>query len=171
MVPLRLDVCDDRSRPVGVRSRPQLVLKDLTQDLTAERPSRNAGVHVRRSPFYRLENVLLAAAAVAVLLYFFFIFALSLVHSVQQSYAGSAQPSVVMISKTVARGDTLTKLARRYGDPNVYILAREEQIARANHLAGTTPLVPGQHLRIPVTNPAVITQIEHRYHRSLVARR
>lgn len=167
MVPLRLDVCDDRSRPATVRSQPQLVLKDLTKD----RPSRNADAHLRRSPFYRLENILLAAAAAAVLLYFFFTFALSLVHSVQQSYVTPAQPSVVMISKTVARGDTLTKLARRYGDPNIYILAREEQIARANHLAGTTPLVPGQHLRIPVTNPAVIAQIEHRYHRSLLARR
>lgn len=167
MVPLRLDVCDDRSRPAGVRPRPQLVLKDLT----ADRPSGNPAVPARRSPFHRLENVLLAAAAAAVLLYFFFTFALSLVHSVQQSYAAPAFPSVVMISKTVVRGDTLTKLAKRYGDPNTYILAREEQIARANRLAGTTPLVPGQHLRIPVTNPAVIAQIEHRYHRSLVARR
>jgi len=167
MVPLRLDVCDDRSRPAVVRSRPQLILKDLT----VERPSQNPAVRTRRSPLYSLENVLLAAAAAAVLLYFFFTFALSLVHSVRQSYVTPAQPSVVVISKTVARGDTLTKLAKRYGDPSVYILAREEQIARANHLMGTAPLVPGQHLRIPVTNPAVIAQIEHRYHRSLVARR
>lgn len=167
MVPLRLDVCDDRSRPAVVRSQPQLVLKDLT----AERLSKNPAVSTRRSPLHRMENVLLAAAAAAVLLYFLFTFALSLVHSVQQRYAASALPSVVMISKTVARGDTLTKLARRYGDPNMYILAREEQIARANHLAGTTPLVPGQHLRIPVTNPAVIAQIEYRYHHSFVAQR
>jgi nucleoid-associated protein YgaU len=167
MVPLRLDVCDDRSRSVGVRSRPQLVLKDLT----AERPSQNPSAPSRSSSFHRLENILLAAAAAAALLYFFFTFTLSLVHSVQQSYATPALPSVVVISKTVVRGDTLTKLARRYGDPSTYILAREEQIARANHLAGTAPLVPGQHLRIPVTNPAVISQIEHRYHRSLVAQR
>lgn len=167
MVPLRLDVCDDRSRPAGIRSRPQLVLKDLT----AARPSQNASAPTRRSPLHRLENVLLAAAAAAVLLYFFFTFALTLVHSVQQTYATPALPSVVMISKTVAHGDTLTQLARRYGNPDTYILAREEQIARANHLLGTTPLVPGQHLRIPVTNPAVIAQIERRYHRSLVARR
>jgi len=167
MVPLRLDVCDDRSRSAGVRPRPQLVLKDVT----AGPPSAGPSARLRRSPFHRLENVMLAAAAAAVLLYFFFTFAFSLVHSVQQSYATPALPAVVMISKTVARGDTLTKLARHYGDPNVYILAREEQIARANHLAGTTPLVPGQHLRIPVTNPTVIAQIEHLYHRGLVARR
>ena len=166
MVPLRLDVCDDRSRLVGIRSQPQLVLKDLT----AERTTRSFSAPIRRSPLHRLENVLLAAAA-AVLLYFFFTLVLSLVHSVQQSYATPALPSVVVISKTVTRGDTLTKFAKRYGDPNTYILAREEQIARANHLLGTTPLVPGQHLRIPVTNPAVIAQIEKQYHRSLVARR
>ena len=164
MVPLRLDVCDDRPRPASVR--PRLILKDVA----AAVPSQPAPA-VRRSPFRRFENVLLAAAAAAVLLYFFFTFALSLVHSVQQSYVTPAQPAVLMISKTVARGDTLTKLARHYGDPNVYILAREEQIARTNHLTGTAPLVPGQHLRIPVTSPAVIAQIEHRYHKGLVARR
>ena len=167
MVPLRLDVCDDRSRPAAGHSRPLLVLTDLT----AERSGKNPSVPARHSPFHRLENVLLAAAAAAVLLYFFFLFALSLVHAVQQTYATPALPSVVMISKTVTHGDTLTGLAKRYGDPNTYILAREEQIARANHLAGTVPLVPGQHLRIPVTNPTVIAQIESRYHRSLVARR
>ena len=167
MVPLRLDVCDDRSRPAGVRARPQLVLKDLT----LERPSKVASTPARRTLLHRLENVLLVAAAAAVLLYFFFTFAFSLVHSVQQNYVAPVQPSIVMISKTLTRGDTLTQLARHYGDPNIYILAREEQIARINHLTGTNPLVPGQHLRIPVTNPAVIAQIEHRYHRGLVARR
>lgn len=167
MVPLRLDVCDDRPRPAGIRSRPQLVLKDLT----AQPPVQNPSAPASRSLFHRLENVLLMAAAAAVLLYFFFTFALSLVHSVQQRYVTPSLPSVVIISKSVARGDTLTKLAKRYGDPNTYILAREEQIVRANHLSGTTPLVPGQHLRIPVTNPAVIAQIEHRYHRSLIAGR
>ena len=166
MVPLRLDVCDDRPRPASVRPRPQLVLKDVTAALPCQ-----TSPAARRSPFSRFENVLLAAAAAAVLLYFFFTFALSLVHSVQQSYVTPAQPAVVMISKTVTRGDTLTRFARQYGDPNVYILAREEQIARANHLTGTAPLVPGQHLQIPVTNPAVIAQIEHRYHNGLVARR
>lgn len=165
MVPLRLDVCDDRPCPASVRPRPQLVLKDVTEAMPSRTPA------ARRSPFSRFENVLLAAAAAAVLLYFFFTFALSLVHSVQQSYIAPTQPAVVMISKTVARGDTLAKLARRYGDPNVYILAREEQIARANRLAGTTPLLPGQHLQIPVTNPAVITQINHQYHSGFVARR
>ena len=149
MVPLRLDVCDDRPRSAGVRPRPQLVLKDLT----ADRPAQNSPVAARRSPFHSLETVLLAAAAAAVLLYFFFIFTLSLVHSVQQSYVTPAQPSVVLISKTVARGDTLARLARRYGDPNTYILAREEQIARANHLVGTAPLFPASTSESPSRTP------------------
>ena len=161
MVPLRLDVCDDRSRSVGSSLRPQLVLKDVTQTKVTD----------RRSPFGRVENIFLAAAVAAVLLFFFFSFALSLIHSVQQSYASPALPSVVMIGHTVKHGDTLTGLASRYGDPNTYILAREEQIARTNHLSGTAPLVPGQHLRIPVTNPTLIAQIEHRFHHGLIASR
>ena len=163
MVPLRLDVCEDRPRPAVSPARPQLVLKDVTQKPAAPR--------VRRSPVAQIENVLLAAAAAAVLLFFFFSFAFSLVHSVQQRYSSPAQPSLVMIARTVRHGDTLTRLATRYGDPSTYILAREEQIARANHLSGTAPLVPGQRLQIPVTNPSVIAQIEKQYHRGLVAAR
>lgn len=164
MVPLRLDVCEDRAWTADCQAHPRLVLKDLT----AEQPS---PVRRRRSPLSRLENVFLAAAAAAVLLFFFFSFASSLVHSVQQSYTDPAHPSVVMISHTVKHGDTLSGFAKRYGDPNTYILAREEAIARANHLSGTTPLVPGQHLRIPVTNPTVIAQIEQNTHHGLVASR
>ncbi len=168
MVPLRLDVCDDRSRSAARSLRPQLVLKDLTKEIPVTQPAKTPP---RRSSFRRLENAFLAVSVAAVLLFFFLTFALSLMHSVQQSYAAPALPSVVMIAHTVKHGDTLTRLASRYGDPNTYILAREEQIARANHLSGTAPLVPGQHLRIPVTNPALIAQIEHRFHHSLVASR
>ena len=168
MVPLRLDVCEDRSRSASRSVRPALVLKDLTVETAAERPAKTTA---RRSPFRRLENAVLAVSVAAVLLFFFLTFAVSLVHTVQQSYAAPVLPSVVMIAHTVKHGDTLTRLASRYGDPNTYILAREEQIARANQLSGTAPLVPGQHLRIPVTNPALIAQIEHRFHHSLVASR
>jgi len=164
MVPLRIDVCDDRSRASVGQPRPQLFLKDLT----AERPSHS---RVRRSPFHSLESIFLAAAAAAVLLFFFFNFAFSLVHSVQQRYTTPYQPAVVMISHVVAHGETLTSLAKHYGDPSIYILKREEQIALANHLSGTSPLVPGQHLRLPVTSPSVITQIEQRYQHGLVASR
>ena len=109
MVPLRLDVCDDRSRLADVRSRPPLVLKDLT----AERPPAIGSALTRRSPLHRLENILLAAAAAAVLLYFFFMFALSLVHAVQQSYVTPALPSVPCSLRAHALGDNLTLVANK----------------------------------------------------------
>ncbi len=167
MVPLRIDVCEERTRIQSIYTKPRLVLTDLIQD-TAPEP---APVSVaRRSFFSRIESVLLSAAAVAVLFFFLSISVLSLVRSVQQSYAPPTQPTMVMIAKTVKPGDTLAKLANRYGDPNAYLPVREEQIARANHLSGAFPLVPGQHLRIPVTSPVVIARIQ-RQGRALLASR
>ncbi len=163
MVPQTFDLCNDR--PSALRSRPTLVLKDLTKDPApvVRRP--------RRSPLTRAENMLLAAAAVSACGYFLFAAAASLTHSIQQNYAASALPQTVVIAKTVKRGDTLAGLALRYGDPNTYLLQREDQIARVNHLTGTAPLLPGQHLRIPVTNPKVIAQIVRASHHALVASR
>jgi nucleoid-associated protein YgaU len=163
MVPLTLDLCNDR--PASPRSRPLLVLKDLTED--AAPPVRRPC----RSPFARVENTLLAAAAVSACGYFLWSAAASLTHSIQQNYAVSALPQTVVIAKTVKRGDTLAGLALRYGDPNIYLLQREDQIARANHLAGAAPLLPGQHLRIPVTNPKIIAQIVRISHHALLASR
>ena len=161
MVPM-IDLCNDRSEKQP--SRPALVLKDWTQETSKTRRS-------RRRPLVGFENVLLAATGAATLAFFFFSFAVSLVHSVQQNYGSQLFPQTIVISKTVARGDTLAGLAYRYGDPNTYILEREDQIARANHLRGTAPLFPGQHLQIPVTNPSVIAQIVRASHRPLVASR
>ncbi len=167
MVPLRLDVCEDRPRWVEARPRPQLVLKDVAPEPS---PRRRA----KRSPLHRIENVLLITALAAALLFFVLNFAFSLFHTVQQSYFPSTTPSVVMISKTVARGDTLTRFAKKYLAPGTYMPDGIEQIARANHLSGFAPLVPGQHLLIPVTNPTVIAQIENyrlQSHRALIAAR
>ena len=163
MVPLTLDLCNDR--PAASRPRPTLVLKDLTEDCgpSVRRP--------RRSPLARTENTLLAAAAVSAFGYFLFTAAASFTHSVQQNYAVSALPQTVVIAKTVKRGDTLAGLALRYGNPSTYLLQREDQIARANHLPGSAPLLPGQHLQIPVTNPKVIAQIIRASHHALVASR
>ncbi len=165
MVPM-IDVCDDRPRTVC--SRPQLVLRDYTQ------ASEGSPVPIR-SPrpkaLARLESVMLASAATAALGFFAVTSASSFVHSVEQNYRSQTLPQSVIISKAVKRGDTLASLAQRYGNPNTYILEREDQIARANHLTGTQPLFPGQHLQIPVTNPAVIAQIVRSSHRPLVASR
>lgn len=154
------------NRRETVSDRPRLIFHDCTQ-----MPPAAPALRPLRRTFRRVENALLASAATAVVGYFVAVFALSWVHSVQQSYAVSALPQSVTISKAVKRGDTLTSLARRYGNPNVYILQREDQIARTNHLSGKMPLLPGQHLQIPVTNPAVIAQIVHASHSPLVASR
>lgn len=163
MVPLTLDSCNDR--PAALGSRPPLVLKDLTQDPSpVVRP-------LRRNSLARLENTVLAAAAVSACGYFLISAGASLTHSIQQNYAVSALPQTVVIAKTVKRGDTLAGLALRYGDPNTYLLQREDQIARANRLPGSAPLLPGQHLRIPVTNPKVIAEIVRASRHALVASR
>lgn len=167
MVPLRIDVCEARPRTPSSHTRPRLILQDTTQDAAqGQAPQRAA----RRSPLSRLEGFLLPAAAAAVFFFFAASFALSLVHTVRQSYFPSAQPALVMITKTVKPGDTLAKLANRYGDPAAYLPVSEEQIARANHLSGALPLVPGQRLHIPVTNPSVIAKIEHQSHRVVASR-
>ncbi len=168
MVPLRIDVCEERPRFQSSHARPRLVLKDLGQDKAPEPVPPPA---VRRSFFSRIESILLSAAVAAVLFFFLSSSVLSLVHSVRESYAPPTQPALVMIAKTVKPGDTLAKLANRYGDPGAYLPAREEQIARANHLSGAFPLVPGQRLRIPVTSPLVIARIERGSHRTVVALR
>jgi nucleoid-associated protein YgaU len=160
MVPM-IDVRDNCSE---ITTRPQLVLKDWTQEQPAPPCS-------RRNPFARFENVLLTASASAALIFFAANSGASLFHSIQQNYTSQTLPQTVIISKAVKRGDTLTSLAQRYGNPNTYILEREDQIARANQLTGTTPLLPGQHLQIPVTNPAVIAQIVRSSHRPLMASR
>ena len=162
MVSLKADVCNDRSQ--GLCSRPQLVLKDYAQEPPAVRRS-------RRKTFARAESILLASATSAALGFFVLTSATSFIHSVEQNYRSQALPQSVTISKAVKRGDTLTSLAQRYGNPNTYILEREDQIARANHLTGTQPLLPGQHLQIPVTNPTVIAQIVRFPHQHLVASR
>ena len=162
MVPLKADVCNDRSEGCGLQ--PQLVLKDWTQEQPALRPT-------RRKASICWDNILLASAASAALGFFVFTSAASLVQSVEQNYRSQTLPQSVIISKAVKRGDTLASLAQRYGNPNTYILEREDQIARVNHLTGIQPLLPGQHLQIPVTNPTVIAQIVRFSHRPLLASR
>ena len=165
---LMSNVCEDR--PEALPLRPRLVLQDFSQEQPCSLSQKRAVSRPRRRLLARAENVLLASAASAAIGYFVLSSASSLIHSVQQNYSSPALPRTVIISKVVKRGDTLTSLARRYGNPNTYILQREDQIARANHLTGT-PLLPGQHLEIPVTNPSVIAQIVRSSHHHLLASR
>ena len=174
MVPLRIDVIDARPAFADAPLRPRLVLKDFTsKDLTSKNSTSEVSPRrqMRTNPLRRLENISALLAAAIVLLFFVIGFGVSLFHTVQLSYSPASTPTMVMISKTVKHGDTLSRFASRYGDSNTYILDREEQIARVNHLSGFAPLLPGQHLLIPVTSPTVIAQIEQSYHRTRVASR
>jgi LysM repeat protein len=85
------------------------------------------------------------------------------------AWRGANRPSAVeialeqpVVTVTVHPGDTLWRFASRYGDPDRYILDRIETIARDNHVAANTTLVPGQRLKIAVSNPVEIAKIRAR---------
>lgn len=61
---------------------------------------------------------------------------------------------------TVRPGDTLWSLARRYGDPNLYILERVNAMADANGLSSHGPLVPGQRVVVSVENPVEVARLQ-----------
>lgn len=69
---------------------------------------------------------------------------------VRDSIAGPVEPVIATI--TVQSGDTLWNLAKQYGDPDQYILARVDALAKANGLKRGDVLRVGQTLTIPVTN-------------------
>lgn len=164
MVPLRIDPCEDASGSRVQNPRPRLVLQDTTEDraLTIRSAPRKKAV-------LRWDNLLFTIAAVSVVLFFLGSFAGSLFHSVQAAYAPSLNVPAPVIHYTVKNGDTLWKLAARYGDPNSYMLDRVETVARDNHLSSSLPLVPGQHLLLSVHNPQVLAKIEA--HSASMARR
>jgi len=62
---------------------------------------------------------------------------------------------------TVHPGDSLWSLAKRYGDPDAYMLDRVDAIARANGIGQTAPLFPGQRLVVPVSNPVELNRLQH----------
>ena len=156
MVPLRIDPCEDASGS-RLSQRPRLVLQDTT---AARAPSIPTARAAKRKTALRWDNLLFAAAAVAVVLFFLASFAASLFHSVQAAYAPSLSASAPTIHYTVKPGDTLWKLAARYGDPNSYMLDRVETLARDNRLSSNSPLVPGQRLLLSVRNPQVLAKMQ-----------
>lgn len=52
----------------------------------------------------------------------------------------------------VQKGDSLWKLADRYGDPDVYILQRVDAIARRNNIRLGESLQPGDVLYVPAAD-------------------
>jgi len=73
---------------------------------------------------------------------------------------GAMKPAIPsQVAVTVQSGDTLWKLAHRYGDPHQYILERVDELANENNLASDSVLQPGQRIRIPVHNAADFDRI------------
>ena len=138
--------------------RPTLVLTDVSQTPPKKTHARPAASRQRRTA-RRLENVLLAAAAVVVVLFFLASFAFALFRSTSAAYQSAFAPSAPVVTVTVGPGDTLWRYATLYGAPDSYVLDSVEAIARDNHLASDTPLVPGQRLRIVVHNPAILAKL------------
>ena len=58
---------------------------------------------------------------------------------------------IMNLEITVGRGDTLWSVAQTYGDPDEYILARVDKLAKANSLERGAVLNVGQTLIVPVT--------------------
>lgn len=65
------------------------------------------------------------------------------------------QPDYSNVTKTVAvhvkSGDTIWRLASRYGDKDTYILIRIDEIARINRINPSEHLKVGKTILIPVT--------------------
>lgn len=68
--------------------------------------------------------------------------------------------SPVRVPITVRHGDSLWSLAKRYGDPNVYILDRVDTLARANGFSSSATLQPGQRIIVPVGNPVELAKVQ-----------
>jgi LysM repeat protein len=75
------------------------------------------------------------------------------------TFTASTAPAEITLPVRVAPGDSLWKLAGRYGDPDAYILDRVDDLARANGLSSSARLVPGQRLVVPVRNPVEVARL------------
>lgn len=158
MVPLRSDLGEDTTSAWSDRRpQPRLVLHDFSDPAPhAPRPASA----LRRHPTRRWEGLVCTLAVVAVLGFFLTTFVSSAWQSGRAGSSASLAPAAPVISVRVGHGDTLWRYAARYGDPNSYILDRVEGLSRDNHIAPTTPLIPGQTLRVAVRNPVEVARLQ-----------
>lgn len=167
MVPLRTDPCEDTTSTWnGKRPQPRLVLHDFTASVPAPRMASP----LRRKPARRWEGLACTLAVAAVLCFFLTTFVYSAWQSGSAGSAAAFVPAPPVISIRVGHGDTLWRYAARYGDPNSYILDRVESLARDNRISPTTPLSPGQTIRIAVRNPTEIARLQRRHQARLASR-
>jgi hypothetical protein len=64
-----------------------------------------------------------------------------------------------VIAHTVKPGDTLWKIAKKYGNPETYILERVAALETLNPEVASAPLHVGSTVRVRVENPVLVAQM------------
>ena len=155
---LRIDMCENEAGNELVESvpAPRLVLTSF-EELPVEvkkAPTARNSARVRRARRQRRDSYWMAAALVCL----FFACAGGLWSSLEHMQAAAAPAET--ITATVKPGDTLWKYAKRFGSSDRYILDQVDDLARANSLSSRAALIPGQHLKIAVSNPVELAKLE-----------
>jgi LysM repeat protein len=122
---------------------PQLQLVDFSKVSARRRRS-------QRMASKKFENRLFALTLGAVVLFFVVSGATSILNLGSSLAAASQLAAAPTETVVVQQGDTLWRIASRYGDSSQYILDRVEAISRINHLSGDQPLVAGQKILVPI---------------------
>ncbi len=165
MVPVRADFGSEYSKNAAfpaeaAPSRPRLVLCDVSQPPA---PTHASAPHSRRSR-NGWQRSLLSLAVVSAFLFLICSCVSVLWHNAVAAYATTLRTPAPVVAVHVGKGDTLWRYAARYGDPASYMPDRVQAIAHDNHLRPSTPLAPGQTLRIAVQNPVELARLNQHSH-------
>jgi len=157
MVPLRSEAFSDSSIASPVLSRPKLRLVTIGDDegLETFKPKETASRRRRTSRDQFWFVVVVATLLVAGVS----LMTSHVIRAITQSSWVGAMHRPYIVGVVVKPGDNLWKYARRYGAPGNYILDKVDSIAMENNINPTLPLIPGQHLRIKIDNPALLASL------------
>jgi hypothetical protein len=118
----------------------------------------------RRRPYRHHKAEAKRSMVAAFVALFLIVFGTLVGSRYQTAQNHSAMPGIVTgtlrVPMTVQRGDSFWSLAKRYGDPNAYILDRVDVLAQANKMSATASLMPGQRIVIPVSNPIEVARLQ-----------